>query len=54
MKFYSEDIEFIKELFDKKQVKLYLFHEKYLLSPIQLARTLKRFIEEEIVELNNS
>ncbi|WP_321289383.1 hypothetical protein [uncultured Sunxiuqinia sp.] len=53
MKFYSEDIEFVKELFEKKQVNLYLFHEKYLLSPAQLARTIKKFLEEEVVELNN-
>lgn len=53
MKFYSEDIEFIKELYDSKKVHLYFFHEKYLLSPAQLARTINKFIEEEIVELNN-
>jgi hypothetical protein len=53
MKFYSEDIEFIRELYDRKQVHLYFFHERYLLSPVQLARTINRFIEEGIVELNN-
>jgi predicted transcriptional regulator len=52
MEFYSEDIEFIKELFERKKVTLYLFHEKYLLSPAQLARTIKKFLDEGIVELN--
>ncbi|CAL2080800.1 helix-turn-helix domain-containing protein [Tenacibaculum sp. 190524A05c] len=53
MKFFSEDIEFVKELFDSKQVNLYHFHEKYLLSPAQLARTIKKFREEGIIELND-
>lgn len=53
MELYSEDIEFIKELLDRKKVDLYFFHEKYLLSPAQLARTINKFIEEGVVELSN-
>jgi|SRR5690606_5806859 len=53
MELYSEDIEFIKELLDKKKVNLYFFHEKYLLSPAQLARTINKFLEGNLVELNN-
>lgn len=53
MEFYSEDIEFVKELFERKRVNLYIFHEKYLLSPAQLARTITKFKEAEIVEIIN-
>ncbi len=53
IKLYSEDIELIKELYIEKQVHLYSFHEKYLLSPAQLARTINKFVDEGIIELNN-
>lgn len=53
MEYYSEDIKFIKELFERKKVNLYFFHEKYLLSPAQLARTIQKFVEEDVVELVN-
>jgi hypothetical protein len=51
MKLYSEDIEFIKELFTQKEVNMYFFHEKYFLSPVQLARTINKFLTEEIIEM---
>ncbi len=50
MKLFSEDIEFLRELFVKSRVELYYFHEKYLLSPGQLARTVNKFLELKIVE----
>lgn len=53
VKYFSEDIEFVKELFERKQVDLYFFHEKYLLSPAQLLRTTNKFIKEGIIELKN-
>lgn len=49
MKFFSEDIEFLKELYEKKKVNIYLFHEKYMLSPAQLARTINKFTDKRII-----
>ena len=53
MKLFSEDIEFIKELYLKKQLEIYYFHEKYLLSPAQLARTINKFTSEKIIIMND-
>ena len=53
MQLYSEDLEFIKELLNKKEVNLYFFHEKYLLSPAQLARTINKFLEGSLIELHD-
>ena len=54
MKLYSEDIEFLKELYERKHVDIYFFHEKYMLSPAQLARTIKKFTDKEIVEFEEN
>lgn len=54
MKLYSEDIEFLKELYHKDRVDLYFFHEKYRLSPAQLSRTLNKFLKMELVVLQGN
>jgi DNA-binding PadR family transcriptional regulator len=53
MDLYSEDIELLKELYSSSEKDLYFFHEKYKLSPAQLARTLKKFESEELIEIKN-
>lgn len=52
MDLYSEDIEFLKELYYRDKIDLYFFHEKYKLSPAQLARTIRKFEEEELIVLD--
>lgn len=53
MEFYSEDIEFLKELLYHDKVEIYLFHEKYKLSPAQLARTINKFMNQELIIFSN-
>ena len=55
MQIFSEDIEFIKELYIHNSVSMYFFHEKYMLSPAQLGRTIRKFtnIECVIIDDNN-
>lgn len=54
MDLFSEDIEFLKELYYRDQVEIYFFHEKYMLSPAQLARTIRKFEAEGIIVINDS
>lgn len=54
MRLFSEDIEFVKELYFHNSVSVYYFHEKYMLSPAQLGRTIRKFIEIECVTLNDT
>ncbi len=54
MDIYSEDIEFLRELYCKNEVDLYFFHEKYRLSPAQLSRTISKFIEIELIILQDN
>lgn len=54
MDLYSEDIELLKELYSKDKIEFYFFHEKYKLSPAQLARALRKFSEKELIEIENN
>lgn len=49
---FSEDVEFLKELYYKNRLDLYFFHEKYRLSPAQLARTIRKFEELDLIVLS--
>lgn len=53
MQIFSEDIEFIKELYIHNSVSMYFFHEKYMLSPAQLGRTIRKFTNIECVIMND-
>lgn len=53
MDLFSEDIELLRELYLSNEKDLYFFHEKYKLSPVQLARTLKKFESKELIEIKN-
>lgn len=53
MYFFSEDIEFMKELYINNSLSLYFFHEKYMLSPAQLGRTIKKFTDLKYVLVND-
>lgn len=54
MQLFSEDIEFIKELYLYNSVSMYFFHEKYMLSPAQLGRTIRKFADIECVIMNEN
>lgn len=54
MRLYSEDIELMKELYYKKKIDIYFFHEKYKLSPAQLARSINKFVDKGLVDFNNN
>lgn len=49
MKLFSEDILLLKELFKTGKTELYFFHEKFMLSPAQLARSLRKFENEGLL-----
>lgn len=51
MDLYSEDIELLKVLYSSSERNLFFFHEKYKLSPAQMARTLKKFESKELIEI---
>lgn len=53
MNFLSEDIIILRVLFSKGNTDIYYFHEKYLLSPGQLARSFNKLIEMNIAQLND-
>jgi len=51
--FHSEDREILRHLWaEHDPVKVYLFHEKYLLSPGQIARILRKYSAENIIEIH--
>lgn len=52
MQLFSEDIEFLRELYAQTSVSMYFFHEKYMLSPAQLGRTIRKFANINCVVLN--
>ena len=54
MEIYSEDIEFLKELYSQNELDLYFFHEKYRLSPAQLSRTINKFLETGLIDLKEN
>lgn len=54
MYIFSEDIEFMRELYIHNSVSLYFFHEKYMLSPAQLGRTIRKFTNIECVIFNEN
>jgi hypothetical protein len=51
--YYSEDIIFLKHIFQCQEVDIYFFHEKYLLSPAQLSRTIRKFKEIDVITEQN-
>lgn len=52
--FYSEDIELLKEISKHKKIDIYLLHEKYMVSPLQLIRCLLKFKEINVVDFDNN
>ncbi len=50
----SEDIEFLKELYAQNSLDLYFFHEKYQLSPFQLARTIQKFEDNGLIVISGN
>lgn len=52
MQFFSEDIEFLRELYIHRSLDMYFFHKKYLLSPAQLGMTIKKYLQMGCVVLN--
>lgn len=54
MYFYSEDIIILREIFNLRRLNIFYFHEKYLLSPGQLARSLNNFIENKIIQIKEN
>lgn len=54
MKIFSEDIELLKELLIKEKIDMYYFHEKYMLSPAQLGRTIRKYEALNIISLENN
>jgi hypothetical protein len=54
MQIFSEDIEFLRELYIQNSVSMYFFHEKYMLSPAQLGRTIRKFTDIGCVILNEN
>lgn len=49
--FHSEDREILRVLYAEQEWKeIYFFHEKYLLSPAQLSRTVRKLEELGIIE----
>tara|TARA_R100000789_G_scaffold97449_1_gene99967 strand:- start:173 stop:532 length:360 start_codon:yes stop_codon:yes gene_type:complete len=53
MIFFSEDIEFLRELYINRSLNIYFFHEKYKLSPLQLSRTINKFKKIDLIVLEN-
>ncbi|MDH5426045.1 MAG: hypothetical protein OEY29_13715 [Gammaproteobacteria bacterium] len=52
---HSEDREILRDLFINNDVLcLYKFHEKYLLSPGQIARVIRKYIKNNIFETNEN
>lgn len=54
MHLFSEDIEFLKELYKYGKINMYLFHEKYMLSPAQLARVIRKFEKIYVINLEGN
>lgn len=52
MTLFSEDIEFLRELYIHNSVNIYFFHEKYMLSPAQLGRSIRKFTDIGCICLN--
>ncbi len=54
MIFHSEDREILRDLFKCPDGKmLFFFHDEYLLSPAQVSRSLQKFSELHLVEIDN-
>ena len=53
MQMFSEDIEFLKELYLNNKINIYFFHEKYMLSPAQLGRTIRKFAKMKHIIVND-
>jgi len=51
---YSEDIELIKELIIHKRLDIYFLHQKYKLSPAQVARSINKFMDQGLIQESNS
>lgn len=52
MQFFSEDIEFLRELYIHRSLDMYFFHKKYMLSPAQLGMIIKKYSQMGYVVLN--
>jgi hypothetical protein len=50
---FSEDIEFVKELYINNKINIYFFHEKYMLSPAQLGRSIRKFAKMKYIIVND-
>lgn len=49
MNIYSEDILLLKELYEHNTIDVYLLHSKYRLSPAQVARSILKFTNSNIL-----
>lgn len=54
MFYFTEDIELLKELYYKNTANVYFFHERYRLSPAQLARAIRKFENQGLIEFNDT
>ena len=54
MRLFSEDIEFMRELYIYNSVSMYFFHEKYMMSPAQLGRTIRKFTKIGCIRISDS
>lgn len=54
MDLFSEDIELIKELIHYRRLDIFLLHEKYRLSPAQVARSLRKFYEDDLIKITGT
>ena len=51
---HSEEIEILRELIKSDSVDLYLFHDKYKMSPAQLSRAVSKFASKSIISINEN
>lgn len=51
-RYHSEDREILRDLYaDKDWKEIYVFHEKYLLSPAQVSRSVRKLEQQELIEI---
>lgn len=51
---YSEDKELINELIKFKKLDIYFLHQKYKLSPAQVARSVNKFLHQGLIQESDS
>ncbi|MCK5632933.1 hypothetical protein KAH94_04240 [bacterium] len=50
----SSDKRILLELFtERKSIYIYYFHEKYLFSPVQINRFVRKYLEEKIISFDD-